>query len=347
MTEADEAAGDRRPGARRPGPEGWPVLHEQPLFPAERRFLRRYRNLALLPPLKPGSVYVFAARGRYAKYDDAASLRADDPVLIDANSMSIVATRFRRIRVFVNLSTSEVATDLPVVVTFGCDVTDPREVARIGLNDLRGELESRVRHERSLTNLRHHISVDDIGAARNMICDALDDTYRTAPPLIHGIKIIYEGAQVKLSPELLRHLSQVRDVKWLEREHQIKHAVERRRVRDVERDLLSSAERSEATAVTREERTAAQTAARQFEERDTQTERLMAHVRDWLGSDAAKRAPVDRRQLVEALFARLINERVPIPDLARLTGIVELPPSSNGHADFDIGHIAPEEDSTG
>jgi hypothetical protein len=34
-------------------------------------------------------------------------------------------------------------------------------------------------------------------------------------------------------------------------------------------------------------------------------ERLIAQVKDWLESDSARRAPVDRRRLAEALFDRL------------------------------------------
>jgi hypothetical protein len=64
-------------------------------------------------------------------------------------------------------------------------------------------------------------------------------------------------------------------------------------------------------------------------------------VQDWLGSDDAKRAPVDRRQLVEALLVRLINR----PLDPRATGIVEMPVhTANGRTTVDVtGHIAPDD----
>src|SRR5262249_38069657 len=63
--------------------------------------------------------------------------------------------------------------------------------------------------------------------------------------------------------------------------------------------------------------------------------------KEWLGSDAAKRAPVDRRQLAEALFARLIDQPRPLQQGSN--GLVELPETNNGKPEPDIlMHIAPD-----
>ena len=112
-------------------------------------------------------------------------------------------------------------------------------------------------------------------------------------------------------------------------------------MKKIHEDLLTTAELAEATAVARSERTADQVATRRFTDRDTQTERLIAQVKEWLGSDAAKRAPVDRRQLAEALFARLVDQ--PRSVASRLTSIVELAETNNGSPEPDVlAHIAPE-----
>jgi hypothetical protein len=323
-----------------PERERWPVVLERPLLRAERGLWRRYRNPDHLPPLQPGCVYVFAGQGGYRAWDPSTVLRRHTPIFVEAGSFSVVATRFRRIWVWTRVPTTEIATDLSVGIQFGCDVQDAAAVAEASLTDLRGELENRIRHVASAVD-RPPYALDEIDTARREIIARLEAMYESEPVRIEGMHIAFLGAAVNPPRDLVRHLTQLRNTRWARIEHHHKHEAERERVQDAERDLLCTPERSEATAVTREERTTDQAATRQFQERDTQTERLVKQVQDWLGSDDAKRAPVDRRQLVEALLVRLINR----PLDPRATGIVEMPVhTANGRTTVDVtGHIAPDD----
>jgi hypothetical protein len=330
----DQRGADQR-GADERVSDRWPVLLERPLLRAESRWWRRYRNPDILPLLQPGCIYVFAVGGRHEVCTDAATLCGDEPMLVSASWLSVVSMRFRRFTVWTRVPTSEPMADFAVGVTFGCTVTDACAVARDGLLDLRGELENYVRHHPDLHQYWHRFAPDAVANARAAIVDSLNDYYPPNPPEVAGVRLSYEGVVVSPSRALLRHQTQLRDIKW-------SHIEEMERVKKVHDDLLNSPERAEATAVARQERTADQVAARQFADRDTQTERLMAQVKEWLGSDAAKRAPVDRRRLAEALFTRLIDKPSPEPQWP--SGLVELPETDNGKADSDVlMHITPDD----
>jgi hypothetical protein len=313
----------------------WPVVHEQPLLRAEMRWWRRYRNPDLLPMLQPGCVYVFAGNGRHEVCADAATLRGDEPMLVAASWLSVVCTRFRRLTVLTRVpAAADPLAYFTLSITFRCSVIDPRPVAHAGLTDLHGELESQMRHKPELLAQWHKFPPDAIEQARTEIVGALDD-YTRLPPAATGMRITFMGADVSPSRALLRHQTQLRDIRW-------SHAEEMEQVQRLRDELLSSPEWTEATAVARKERTAEQVATRQFADRDTQTERLIAQVKEWLGSDAAKRAPVDRRRLAEALFARLVDH--PNPESQYPTGLVEPPETTNGKPDPDImAHIAPDD----
>lgn len=318
-----------------PAPDQWPVVLERPLPRAETRWWRRYRNPDLLPMLLPGCVYVFAVGARHEVCTDAASLRGDEPMLVAASWLSVVSMRFRRFTVWTRVPTTEPMTDFAVGVSFGCTVANAGMVARNGLADLRGELENYVRNKPELHAYWYRYAPGEIADARAAILHSVNDYYAQTAAAVSGMYIKFEGTAVSPSRELMRHQIQLRDIKW-------SHTEEMERVKKVHDDLLNSPERAEATAVARHERTADQVATRQFTDRDTQTERLVAQVKEWLGSDAAKRAPVDRRQLVEALFARLIDRPSPVPQ--RSTGLVEPPETTNGKPESDVlRHIAPDD----
>lgn len=320
--------------AERPASDQWPVVCERPLPRAEPRLWRgHHRNVDLLPMLRPGCVYVFAVAGRHEVCADAASLRGHEPMLTAANWLSVVSMRSRRYRVWTRIPTTEPMADLGVGITFRCTVADAGVVARNGLVDLRGELEHQVHRVPELNAYWHRFAPDEIPRARVEVLQTVNDHYTQSAPAVAGMDITFEGAVVAPSRELSCHQMRLRNIKW-------SHIEEMERVKKVHDDLLNSPERAEATAVARQERTADQVAARQFTDRDTQTERLVAQVKDWLGSDAAKRAPVDRRQLVEALFARLLDR--PNPAQRSSGPLVDLSESDNGKPKDDVlNHIAP------
>ena len=333
---------------RRSSADRWPVVHEQPLLRAERRLWRRFRNPDTLPLLPLGCVYVFRSGDRFTRVDGA-EVCGSDPSIVDAQSVSVVANRCRRMWVWTRVPTTDIAVDLLVGVSFECTVTDPAVVARDALMDLYSELCNRVRFLPALAAHRHKYSPDEVLGAQTAIRHDLEKIFRGGPPQVEGMRIRFDGATVDLPGEFLHHQRELRNSRWAHEQLSLRLTLERERVEHTQRELLCSAERSEATAVTRKERSADQAASRQFQERDAQTERLIAQVKDWLDGDGAKRAPVDRRQIVEALFSKLVGSPgYDVPNLPT-TGIVELPaPELNGRARADITtHVAPDDPDGG
>ena len=327
--------------------ERWPVVHEQSLLRPERRLWRRYRSPDTLPMLQPGCVYVFGVGNEQFAFPRGAELSGEEQKVVDAHSVSIVSTRFRRLWVWARVPTTEPAVDLDVGVSFGCIVDKAERVARAGLTDLAGELRSRIRVEPTLIEHSHQHTPDAIAVAEKAIREGLEAAFRERTPVVAGMWIEFDGVIVRLPDELRRHQREMRDAQWERNRLHVRHQTEREHVQQTRSDLLASAELAEATAVARKERTADQAATRQFEARDTEIERLIAQVKDWLDADGTKRAPVDRRPIVEALFTKLIGTPEERSASAPVTNIVESPPppaATNGTSREDVtSHVATED----
>ncbi|WP_214405705.1 hypothetical protein [Pseudonocardia lacus] len=295
-------------------PNRFPVVDERALLPAGRRWMRAWRDPAELPVVPPGCVHVFGVDGTFQVGAGQGRLRGDEPDFVAANWVSIVNMRHRRVTATVLVPSTDPASDFVVHAVFGCQATKAAAVAQQGLTNLQEELESIVRHEGRLRRFRHRYEVGEIDKFREHVTQELDEAYASAPPRIGGVMITFEGCHVPTPRELRRHRAQLRDTTWSGLEQAAQHRVEVDGVRH-EEELLRTPEISEATAVARGDTTAGAAATRMFTERDQQTERLIAHVDDWVKADGGKRVPVDRRRLADALAARLGVS--PVPDDVR------------------------------
>lgn len=328
----NDVANDQPPG-RQPRVEGrFPVVEERPLLPPERRWLRGgWRNPDNLPVLPPGCMYVFGVDGRFKPFPRDDHLRETNPDLVNARWVSIVNVRHRRIYVRTYVPSRSPASDFRVWLAFGCVVDDPAVVAQHGLVDLRGELQNRVRHDPLLAEHRHKHAVDDLPTVRDDIISAISTAYRERPPEVPGMRITFDGVSVEAPPELRQHLAQLRDTTWTREIQRLSQEMELERVEHAV-NLLKTPERSEAAAVARGDTSAGQAAARMFEERNAQTQRLIDQVEAWISADGGKRAPIDRRHLAETLFERLTGVPAPAPPL-----VDSALRNSNGAASRDDG----------
>jgi hypothetical protein len=302
--------------------EPFPVVDERPLLPPQRRWLRAWRDPALLPAQPPGCVYVFASDDRYTPCRDARLLRGTEPELVEARWVSVVNVRHRRIVATTWVPAKNPADDFVVRAVFGCGVVRPEIVAELGLTDLQRDLDIRLRLDEQLVRLQHMFDVEQIGEARAAVATSLGETYQRQPPAVPGMYIRLEGVHVNPPRALRDHHTELRDTMWSWEVETLRAAYELDRVKHVE-ELLKTPERAEAAAVARKETTTREVAEREFRERDTRTQRLIDQVEKWIDSDGGKRAPIDRRHLAEQLFEQLTDKPTPQPaELAHTNGHV-------------------------
>jgi hypothetical protein len=298
--------------------ERFPVVDERPLLRPERRWFRPWRDPAQLPTLPPGCGYVFGVDGRYTPWPHAEHPRGTEPEFVQANAVSLVNSRERRITATTWVPCTDPADDFLVRVVFRCQVARADLVAVHGLTDLQAELDTHLRLDEQLMSLQHQFGVENISEARAAVTERLGRAYRQKPPAVPGMHIQFEGAHLSPPRALRNHYAELRETIWSQETElqRVKHAEE----------LLKTPERADAAALARREITAKQAADRAFQERDTRIQRLVEQVQKWLDTDAGKRSPVDRRYFADALFHELTGQPAP-----------EAPPvelvRSNGHAD--------------
>jgi hypothetical protein len=289
----------------------FPVVDERALLRPQRRWLRgAWRDPAELPLLPPGCVYVFSVDDRFETRRTAAGLTGSEPFLTEAMWVSIVNVRQKRITETTLVPSQDPAIDFVVKATFRCEVRDAAAVAASGVTNLREDLGSWLRHEPRLSRMRHQFDIEQIHDVRERITAELSATYREPLPIARGMLIAYEGVHVHTPRELRRHRAELRNTIWSRIEEEEKENAERQRVQHT-RELLASPEMAEITAIARRNTTAAQAADRQFQARDEQTKRLIEQVEAWVDADGRKRVPIDRRQLAEEMFERLLGKPMP------------------------------------
>jgi predicted RNase H-related nuclease YkuK (DUF458 family) len=325
----------------------FPVVDERALLRPQRRWLRgAWRDPAELPLLPPGCVYVFSVNDRYETRRSATGLTGSEPFLAEATWVSIVNLRQRRICETTLMPSQDPALDFVVKVTFRCGVADPVVVAASGVTNLRDDLGSWLRHEPHLSAMRHHFDIEQIHDVRDRVTAELGTAYRERLSIADGMYIAYEGVHVHTPRELRRHRAELRNTIWSRIEEEQKENAERQRVQHT-RELLASPEMAEITAIARQNTTAAQAADRQFQAREEQTKRLIEQVEGWVDADGRKRVPIDRRQLAEEMFERLLGKPLPSAGTALPVDALLTAARSDGNGKADHPYIPPSSELDG
>jgi hypothetical protein len=151
-----------------------------------------------LPMVAAHQVRVFRVGEEYV--EDHGQLRAHDPVVVDASSVTVVD---RRIEVPVVVETripSAEAGDFTVRAWFHCTVTDPCAVVRDGVTDVEALLLSHLREVPGLTEDGSDLPVVDTAAVRARIDARLTAYHEMRPSVVSGIRARHGVIEV-LTPE--------------------------------------------------------------------------------------------------------------------------------------------------
>ncbi|MGA5896534.1 hypothetical protein [Streptomyces venetus] len=151
-----------------------------------------------LPRVAAHQVRVFRVGEEYV--EDHGQLRADDPVVVDASSVTVVD---RRIEVPVVVETripSAEAGDFTVRACFHCTVTDPCAVVRDGVTDVEALLLAHLREVPGLTEDGSDLPIVDTAAVRTRIDARLTAYHEMRPSVVSGIRARHGVIEV-LTPE--------------------------------------------------------------------------------------------------------------------------------------------------
>ncbi|MFC9507826.1 hypothetical protein [Streptomyces sp. NPDC057002] len=160
-----------------------------------------------LPRVAAHQVRVFRVGEEYV--EDHGQLRADDPVVTGASSVTVVD---RRIEVPVVVETripSAEAGDFTVRTCFYCTVTDPSAVVRDGVTDVETLLLAHLREVPGLTEDGSDLPVVDTAAVRARIDARLTAYHEMRPSLVSGIRARHGAIEVLTPEEMSAHVEEM------------------------------------------------------------------------------------------------------------------------------------------
>ncbi|GAA2940411.1 MULTISPECIES: hypothetical protein [Streptomyces] len=160
-----------------------------------------------LPRVAAHHVRVFRVGEEYV--EDHGQLRADDPVVTGASSVTVVD---RRIEVPVVVETripSAEAGDFTVRACFYCTVTDPSAVVRDGVTDVEALLLAHLREVPGLTEDGSDLPVVDTAAVRARIDARLTAYHEMRPSLVSGIRARHGSIEVLTPEEMSAHVEEM------------------------------------------------------------------------------------------------------------------------------------------
>ncbi|KDN79124.1 hypothetical protein ABZ568_28320 [Streptomyces olindensis] len=182
--------------------ENYPLVEQREYGRAEKRGglwrKRMTRGDDELPTVAAHHVRVFRVGEEYV--EDHGQLRADDPVVVEASSVTVVD---RRIEVPVVVETripSAEAGDFTVRASFYCTVTDPCAVVRDGVTDVEALLLAHLREVPGLTEDGSDLPFVDAAAVRARIDARLTAYHEMRPSVVSGIRARHGAVEV-LTPE--------------------------------------------------------------------------------------------------------------------------------------------------
>jgi hypothetical protein len=321
-----ESATDRQPG-RRTEKHPYPILEERTLPPV-KGWLRPRRELAQLPPQRPGTVLVFTVNGRYEVLRDAPQLRGTEETVVGASSVSLVdISRDRLLPVNIELPSASPADSFTAVVTFMCTVEDPAEVVR---NRLRPAALLRAYLGGEIRTLAQDRDVAAVNELRDLVRATVKACFELKPPRLDGMFVALADVDVRPPDSLVVYARETRD---LDRSQKLD--ARRKQFTREQAELFEEIERRggpiavEAVAWAMEQVSADTIAQRAFDREDRYQQRAAEAVRILAERGFADRVSVDTEQLISRFLHSLAGpaDRAPHGSPLRLDGPAAPPPA--------------------
>lgn len=286
----------------------YPII-EQVQLPEVRRglFRRNRRDVSQLPRQRPGTVLVFHAHNQYL-VAPSQRLHGDEPVVVDAASVTVVDVRQRMVPVHLDLRSANPANAFALRVTFGCRVREAASVVATHA-DLMEELTAYLRQDRQLRALASSFTHDELADAQDALSAQIEARFSLKPLDLEGIDISLSDVDV-LTPE---------DMAVFERERQdvIRRQILEKLHRDFDRAEADLIERIldrgpravEALAIRLGEVNMANATARSYGEADKATSRLLEMFTNLATYGHADQVPVDTAAVIDEIVMRITGKQ--------------------------------------
>ncbi|MEU5158730.1 hypothetical protein AB0G74_03850 [Streptomyces sp. NPDC020875] len=202
--------------------KNYPLVLQREYGSPEKRggFLRRRatRNEDGLPPIAAHHVRVFRVGEEYVT--DHGLLRADDPVVLGAASVTVVDLRVETPVTVETRVPSAGTAEFTVRAVFSCTVTDPCAVVRDGVTDAEALLTAHLREVPGLTEDGRDLPVDASAVLRARIDARLTAYHEMRPAVVSGMRVRRSLVQV-FSPEEMTALTADMERARLEQERDL------------------------------------------------------------------------------------------------------------------------------
>ncbi|CAM5472577.1 hypothetical protein [Streptomyces aurantiogriseus] len=195
--------------------ETYPLVEQREYGRPERRggILRRRttREEGDLPRVAAHQVRVFRVGEEYV--EDHGELRADDPVVLAASSVTVVDRRAEVPVVVETRIPSADAGEFTVRVTYFSRVIDPCAVVRDGITDVEALLLAQLLAVPGLTEDGSDLPVADSSTVRNRIDARLTAYHEMRPSDVSGLRVRCGQVEVRTPQEQAAHLAELERVR--------------------------------------------------------------------------------------------------------------------------------------
>lgn len=175
----------------------YPVLAEWRLAPVTARFPRRARrDPAELPPLEPGTVFVFEVDGEYRQPAVRRHLRGTEPEVVRAVAVSLIDVRPRLVPIELVIASGSAGYDLVVRATFRCRVIDAPAATAAGLRGVGELLAEHLGRDRELLRIGTYYDIAQLSPARTRIHTQVRAYCMVAPPQLPGLEVVLATVEV-------------------------------------------------------------------------------------------------------------------------------------------------------
>lgn len=189
----------------------YPVIAEQVLATVQGTWWSRRRSREGIPPLPPGSVYVFRVGGNYRQFPEGMVFDSSHADVLDASSVSLVDTRARMVEVERTLPSVSEADNFTIRASFACQVTDPTVIARQGVIDVTVPLRAYLAGDSDLPWVSSGHRVEEVNAVRQEVTHRMTAYSAIVPPRVMGMSVEFVSAEVHASDDLRDWEQKLRD----------------------------------------------------------------------------------------------------------------------------------------
>ncbi|SCL50630.1 hypothetical protein [Micromonospora chersina] len=285
----------------------YPIIEELQLHEVRRGLFRRSRrDVGQLPRQRPGTVLVFQVNNSYV-VAPGQRLRGDEPVVVNAASVSVVDVRQRMVPAHIALPSANPANAFAVRVTFSCRVRDAETFVATHA-DLIDELASYLRQDRQLRVLSTSFTLDQLADAHDALSAQIEARFSLKPLAMEGIEITLNDVDV-LTPEDVaefeRSRQQVHRQQVLEKLHR---DFDRAEADLIEKILDRGPRAVEALAIRLGEVSVGNATTRSYGEADKSTARLLEILTNLATYGHADQVSVDTALVIDEIVTRITGK---------------------------------------